>query len=143
MDPISLLVLVAAFLLVTVVCWAILILFCCIASSCSLPPKVDVQCISSLYEEPMSLVPGGGGGKAACYVESVAFADGRRAVPLVCPSPAPFPCQAYFGMTACRGRALAVAVPGPPPPAPPPLPRRNQGGCRVALPVSIADVVYV
>ena len=126
MDGLSLLVLVAAFLLVTVVSWALLVLYCCIASSCSLTRSLDVLSPGgNVYEEPVSLV-----GVKSCDVQPLplppAYQYAGRCVRLL--PPTAFPCQVYFGSQYATR------------PFPPPLPCRNRPS-RLSSP--IGDVVYV
>lgn len=150
MDPINLLILIAAFLLVTVVCWAFLILYCCIASSCSIPEKPDIVSSMGIYEDPVSLLD------IKKYDSSIyqnpdwkRRTNNRVNENFYRPKPS-FPCQVYFTPYYFRPPPLALSYVPPFSAPPPPLPRRNGNPLMRSFHTSsrfmrqpVDDIVYV
>lgn len=143
MDPVNLLILIAAFLLVTLFCWAVVILYCCIASSCSLPHKPDVISSSAgIYEDPMSIIDL----KKPEHWQAVQYSRHAMSENLYGTS-THFPSQVYLNPHLFRLPQQLLHHPSLAYATPPPLPCRNNCSlysCRnfSRIPV-IGDVVYV
>lgn len=151
MDPINLLILIAAFLMVTVVCWALLILYCCIASSCSLPEKPDVLSSNGIYEDPVSLIDMKKYDSGLYQNNHWNRVSHSLASENLYRPKSSFPCQVYFTPYYFRPPPLALSHSPPFSAPPPPLPRRNKTpvmrsfhtmSSRFMRPV-VDDVVYV
>lgn len=132
MDAVNLLILIAAFLLVTVVCWAVVILYCCIASSCSIPDKPEVLSSIGIYEDPISIIDLK---KQAVQYRRGSISDN------FCRMDTSFPSQVYFTPHYFRTSHHQLHHP-----VPPPLPCRNRYPllpCNNLRCVQVEDVVYV